>query len=222
MSIQVRINRFVRLGSVAVIPLCALSFAANQLYAAGDHVVEEEEFSNYHTSHTVIKCPFIPEGMKEIPQCGGKTVTCMGTDSHDLILGSEHGDVIFSGPGNDSVHGDAGPDVICGGAGNDALFGARGDDEIHGGPGDDWLFGAPGDDRLFGGPGDYDSLWEGPGHGYVNGGPGNFDVCLLQREMAVVEEGSCETVFPPPGYVHEDEPDPGVVKAANPLKLKKK
>ena len=205
----------------ALASLLVLVLPAGPVLAAGDHVVEEEEFADYQTSHTVIKCPFIPEGMKEIPECGGKAVTCMGTKGHDLILGSEDDDVIFAGVGNDSVHGDAGSDVICGGPGNDALFGARGDDEIHGGPGDDWLFGAPGDDRLFGGPGDFDTLWEGPGHGFVNGGPGDFDVCMLQREMAKVKEGSCETVFPPPGYVHDDEPDPGVVKAANPLKLKK-
>lgn len=196
-------------------------FVVSQAYAAGDHVVEEKEFADYQTSHTVIKCPHLPPGLKEVPKCAGKPVTCLGTGGPDLILGSEDDDVIFAGRGNDSVHGDAGSDVICGGQGQDALFGARGDDEIHGGPGDDWLFGAPGDDRLFGGPGDFDTLWEGPGHGYVNGGPGDFDVCMLQREMAVVEKETCETVFPPPGYVHDDEPDPGVVKAANPLKLKK-
>ncbi len=201
--------------------LVAASLAAGQVYAAGDHVVEEEEFADYQTAHTVIKCPYLPEGLKEVPRCAGRPVTCLGTGGHDLILGSEDDDVIRAGRGNDSVHGDAGSDVICGGPGDDALFGARGDDEIHGGPGDDWLFGAPGDDRLFGGAGDYDTLWEGPGHGYVNGGPGDFDVCMLQREMAKVEQDTCETVFPPPGYVHDDEPDPGVVKAANPLKLKK-
>jgi len=205
-----------------LMPMLVLGIAVNQVHAAGDHVIEEKEFADYQTAHTVIKCPYVPEGMKEVPTCNGKPATCVGTKGHDLILGSEDDDVIFAGPGNDSVHGDAGSDLICGGPGNDALFGARGDDEIHGGPGDDWLFGAPGDDRLFGGPGDFDSLWEGPGNGYVNGGPGAYDVCLLQREMAAVEKGTCETIFPPPGYVHDDDPDPGVVKAANPLKLKKK
>lgn len=199
----------------------ALSVTALSAFAAGDHVVEEKEFADYKTSHTVIKCPYIPAGMRDIPTCRGKTATCVGTNGHDLILGSEEDDVIVAGPGNDSVHGDAGSDLICGGPGNDALFGARGDDEIHAGPGDDWLFGAPGADRLFGGPGDFDTLWEGPGYGFVHGGPGEFDVCMLQREMAEVAEGTCETVFPPPGYVHEDEPDPGVVNAANPLKLKR-
>ncbi len=204
-----------------IVPL-VFGMLSGAVFAAGDHVVEEEKFADYKTAHTVIKCPYLPEGMKKVPECAGKPVTCLGTGGHDLILGSEDGDVIFAGHGNDSVHGDAGDDVICGGQGNDALFGARGDDEIHGGPGDDWLFGAPGDDRLFGGPGDFDSLWEGPGRGMVHGGPGDFDVCLLQREMAEVAKGTCETVFPPPGYVHDDEPDPGVVRAANPLKLKKK
>lgn len=216
------ITRLRRSAKQCIIAPLVLGMLSGAVFAAGDHVVEEEQFKDYKTSHTVIKCPYLPEGMKKVPECAGKAVTCMGTGGHDLILGSEDDDVIFAGHGNDSVHGDAGDDVICGGKGNDALFGARGDDEIHGGPGDDWLFGAPGDDRLFGGPGDFDTLWEGPGHGYVNGGPGEFDVCMLQREMAKVEDGTCETVFPPPGYVHDDEPDPGVVRAANPLKLKKK
>ena len=205
-------------GSMAIV-VCGL--VVNPSFGAGEDIVPED-FPGYHTAHTVIKCPFIPESSKDVPTCDGKRATCVGTAGHDLILGSEDDDVIVAGAGNDAVHGDAGSDLICGGAGNDSLFGARGDDIIHGGPGDDWLFGAPGADRLYGGPGDFDFLWEGPGYGYVNGGPGDFDVCLLQREMAEVSERGCETVFPPPGYAHDEDPDPGVVKAANPLKLKKK
>lgn len=217
-----RILRWSNLLNLSLFLVLTLAMGANQSYAAGDHVVEEDEFAAYDTAHTVIKCPYLPEGLKEAPRCDGKSVTCLGTNEHDLILGSEDDDVIAAGPGNDAVHGDAGSDVICGGPGNDALFGARGDDIIHGGPGDDWLFGAPGADRLHGGPGHFDFLFEGPGYGYVNGGPGDFDVCLLQREMAEVSKKGCETIFPPPGYVHDEDPDPGVVKAANPLKLKKK
>ncbi len=71
----------------------------------------------------------------------------------------------------------------------------------------------------------YSDLWFGfgldGGFGKVDGGPGAYDVCMLQREMAEVTEGTCETIYPPPGYLHDDEPDPGVLKQADPLKVKK-
>jgi len=181
----------------------------------------EEAFPDYTPAHTVIKCPYLPPDLSEVPTCHGKKATCVGTAGHDLILGSDMKDVIVAGPGNDTVHGDADDDILCGGPGNDSLFGARGVDIIYGGPGDDWLFGAPDADELYGGPGDFDVLWEGPGYGKVDGGPGAYDVCMLQREMAEVIEGTCETIYPPPGYVHDEEPEPGILKQSYPLKLKK-
>jgi hypothetical protein len=181
----------------------------------------EEAFPDYTPAHTVIKCPYLPPDLSEIPTCHDKKATCVGTAGHDLILGSDKKDVIVAGPGNDTVHGDADDDIICGGPGNDSLFGARGVDIIYGGPGDDWLFGAPDPDQLYGGAGDFDVLWEGPGFGKVDGGAGAYDVCMLQREMAEVVEGTCETIYPPPGYVHDDEPEPGMLKRSDPLKLKK-
>lgn len=178
-------------------------------YAAGP---EPDQFPDYRPAATVFKCPFLPGGLKEVPKCGGKAVTCMGTEGPDLILGSDANDVIFAAAGNDVVHGDAGNDIICGGPGNDSLMGARGADTMFGQEGSDWLFGAPGPDRLYGGPGDYDVLWGGPGVDYLDGGPGDFDVCLLQREMGEYDKEGCETVYPPPGYVHDDEPEPGLLK----------
>jgi len=117
------------------------------------------QFADFHPSHTVIKCPFIPAGVTP-PTCNGLPATCMGTDGDDLLLGSEDPDVIVALAGNDVVHGDVGTDTICGGPGNDSLFGARDSDTILGEEGDDWIFGAPGDDDLRGGPG-YDVLWGG-------------------------------------------------------------
>ena len=198
--------------STACFAFCAI--------AAGPEI-DKEAFPDYEAAHTVIKCPYLPPGLGEVPTCHGKKATCVGTAGHDLILGSDQSDVIVAGGGNDAVHGDAGDDILCGGQGNDSLFGARGADIIYGGPGDDWLFGAPDPDELYGGPGDFDILWEGPGFGKVDGGPGDYDVCMLQREMAEVNEDTCETIYPPPGYLHDDEPDPGVLKRSDPLKLKK-
>ncbi len=179
-----------------------------------------DKFPDYNPAHTVIKCPYLPEGLETVPLCGEEKATCVGTDKSDLILGTEYADVIVAGSGNDVVHGDAGDDTICGMAGNDSLMGARGLDTLIGGPGDDWLFGAPGDDILIGGAGDHDVLWGGPGFDQLDGGPGDFDVCMLQREMGEYNASGCNTVYPPPGYVHDEEPEPGLLRKLDPLKLK--
>ena len=180
----------------------------------------KERFPDYSPAHTVIKCPYLPADMTKIPLCGGRQVTCMGTSGADLILGTEKNDVIAAGGGNDVVHGDAGDDTVCGGDGNDSLLGARGHDHLMGETGDDWLFGAPGNDILRGGDGDHDVLWGGPGFDNLDGGLGNFDICMLQREMGDYDKEGCNTVYPPPGYTHDQEPDPGLLRKTDPLKLK--
>ncbi len=172
---------------------------------------DPDQFAHYSPAAVVVKCPYVPEGMAPIPTCDGKQATCVGSEGHDLILGSEEDDVIVTLGGRNVVHGDAGDDIICGGPENDSLFGARGDDTIYGNGGSDWLFGAPGADKLRGGEGDFDVLWGGPGFDDLDGGPGEEDVCMLQREMATYTT-DCETVYPPPGYVHEQEPAPGILK----------
>jgi hypothetical protein len=194
-------------------------FLGGLVVAAGPQVTEER-FPDYNPAHTVIKCPYLPGGLKEVPLCDGRPATCVGTIGADLILGTDEPDVIVAGRGNDVVHGDAEDDVVCGGPGNDSLMGARGLDRLFGGEGDDWLFGAPGDDVLDGGEGDHDVLWGGPGFDKLNGGPGAYDVCMLQREMGDFDADGCNTVYPPPGYVHDEEPDPGVLRATEPLKTK--
>lgn len=195
---------------LAAIAMTSASFVAS----AADPGTYDERFPGYKPAHTVIKCPYLPDGLREIPTCHDKPATCVGTPGRDLILGSEADDVIVSGNGDDVVHGDAGNDIICGGEGDDSLFGAKGDDVIHGGPGDDWLFGAVGTDELHGGPGN-DVLWGGPAHDKLSGGEGDYDVCLLQREMG--DPGSsCETIYPPPGYTHDLDPEPGLLKPGEP------
>jgi len=198
------------LAHVAGIAMSCASFIAS---AAGPETIAER-FPDYRPAHTVIKCPHLPEDLKEVPTCHDKQATCVGTPGRDLILGSDVDDVIVAGDGDDVVHGDVGDDIICGGEGNDSLFGAKGNDVIYGGPGDDWLFGAVGVDELHGGPGN-DVLWAGPGFDKLSGGEGDYDVCLLQREMGDAG-ASCETVYPPPGYVHDQEPGAGVLKFGKP------
>lgn len=162
----------------------------------------------------IIKCPYMPPHLTKIPTCGGERVTCMGTDGHDLIWGTDVDDVIYGDAGNDVIQADAGDDIVCGGEGDDAIHGARGNDTIYGDEGTDWLFGARGADTLYGGPGDLDVLWGGPSYDKLDGGPGDRDFCLQQREMAEVNDKTCEVIYPPLGYLHDQnvEIPPGVVE----------
>ena len=190
-----------------------------QVMAAGPEITKDE-FPDYHPAHTVIKCPYFPLDLVDIPTCGGQQATCVGTRGHDVILGTDGDDVIVAGPGNDVVHGGLGNDTVCGGPGNDSLMGAKGEDRMFGGPGNDRLFGGVDADHLHGGPGDFNVLWGGPGLDYLDGGHGSHDTCMLQREMGDINPDGCNTIYPPPGYLHDVEPDPGVLKKAEPLKLK--
>lgn len=192
-----------RWGAVALTGSMAL---AGAVQGAGPY---PERFPHYGPHHTVIKCPHLPAGTAP-PLCNGLQATCVGTEGDDLILGSEGPDVIAALGGDDVIHGDRGDDTICAGPGNDSILGAMGKDTILGEEGDDFLFGAPDDDDLRGGPG-YDVLWGGPGFDRLSGGEGDRDVCMLQREMGIADE-TCETLYPPPGYEHDDDPDPGILK----------
>lgn len=192
-----------------------------QTHAAGPEG-SEANFPGYNPAHTVIKCPYVPPDMdpSKIPLCAGLLPTCVGTEGHDLILGSDKHDIIVGLEGNDVIHGDIGNDTICGGPGNDSILGARGEDTIFGDEGDDFLFGAPEADTLNGGPGDFDVLWGGPGYDKLDGGPGAYDVCMLQRELSEFTAEGCNTVYPPPGYAHDEELDPGVFRQQEPLRLR--
>ncbi|MCV2880017.1 hypothetical protein OE699_14290 [Sedimentimonas flavescens] len=61
----------------------------------------------------------------------------MGSNSDDVIHGTELDDVIKGRPGNDHLFGEGGDDVLKGGPGNDTLEGGSGDDLLVGGPGED-------------------------------------------------------------------------------------
>ena len=154
----------------------------------------------------VIKCPYIAEEFKDnIPTCQGIVASCVGTEGNELIWGTEDNDVIVGLGGDDVIQADAGDDLVCAGPGNDSVHGARGSDKLYGQEGTDWLFGARDDDSLFGGPGDGDVLWGGPAQDLLDGGEGARDICLQQRDMAKVNEDTCEVMYPPPGYTHNKE-----------------
>ncbi|WBL32836.1 hypothetical protein O5O51_14085 [Sinirhodobacter sp. HNIBRBA609] len=61
----------------------------------------------------------------------------MGSNSDDVIHGTELDDVIKGRPGDDHLFGEGGDDVLKGGPGNDILDGGSGDDLLIGGPGED-------------------------------------------------------------------------------------
>jgi Ca2+-binding RTX toxin-like protein len=83
----------------------------------------------------------------DVPSCGGRVATIVGTAGPDLLKGTRGRDVIAAGAGDDRVKGKKGKDLICGGDGNDRLFGGAAGDRLIGGPGQDLLRGGKGRDR---------------------------------------------------------------------------
>ena len=74
----------------------------------------------------------------------------------EILVGSDHGDVLAGDFRFNILWGRAGDDKLYGGpdGGNDSLFGGSGNDQVFGGKGSDLLYGGDGDDLLRGGPGD--------------------------------------------------------------------
>jgi serralysin len=72
------------------------------------------------------------------------TVTRIGGDAGEWVLGTELPDQLYGLAGDDTMFGDDG---------TDALLGGTGADRLHGGAGNDTLTGEAGDDLLHGGPG---------------------------------------------------------------------
>ena len=74
----------------------------------------------------------------------------------EILIGSNHGDVLAGDFRFNVIWGLAGDDKLYGGpdGGDDRLLGGAGNDEVYGGKGNDLLYGGDGDDLLKGGPGD--------------------------------------------------------------------
>ena len=56
----------------------------------------------------------------------------------DLVLGTNHRDVVNLLGGDDRIYGDDGNDLVCGGQGEDLLLGGDDDDKLYGDGGDDF------------------------------------------------------------------------------------
>ncbi len=74
----------------------------------------------------------------------------IGSNHDDVLAGDFRFNVIWGLAGNDRIYGgpDGGDDWLLGGAGNDEVYGGKGNDLLYGGDGDDLLKGGPGNDTL--------------------------------------------------------------------------
>ena len=113
-----------------------------------------------------------------------------GTNSAEILVGTDHNDYLEMGIGDDTAYGGKGNDIIYGGQsnaghntlyggdGNDYLVGGDAPDVIDGGKGDDWIFGMSsgssvnGVDQLIGGDGN-DHIFGGIGIDKMFGGKGD-------------------------------------------------
>ena len=95
----------------------------------------------------------------------------VGTNSDDILRGTEENDEIIGWGGNDYLYGETGDDYLDAGGGNDHLYGGAGDDLLYGGTGDDYLYGGASDDQLSG----------EEGNDYLEGGLGKDTFTFFYR-----------------------------------------
>ena len=115
----------------------------------------------------------LPPSCSPNDKSGGKALR--GTNSDDVIVGTEAADSIQGLSGNDAINGCGASDNLNGNAGNDGIAGGTNEDNIHGNNGNDYLRGDAGNDGLYGGEGD-DVLVGGPGRDSFYCGSGNDKV----------------------------------------------
>ncbi len=95
-----------------------------------------------------------------------------GTQSSDILRGSDDDNRLTGLGGHDSLFGEGGADTLDGGSGNDTLFGGAGADSLSGGEGRDELRGNGQNDTLRGG-GHHDRLYGDDGNDSLLGEDGN-------------------------------------------------
>ena len=115
----------------------------------------------------------LPPSCSPNDKSGGKALR--GTNSDDVIVGTEAADSIQGLSGNDAINGCGASDNLNGNAENDGIAGGTNEDNIHGNNGNDYLRGDAGNDGLYGGEGD-DVLVGGPGRDSFYCGSGNDKV----------------------------------------------
>lgn len=115
--------------------------------------------------------PAVPDGKQELPTCGGRPITVIGTDVRDVIVATDDRDVIAAREGDDKILSGGKNDIACGGGGKDTLKGGNGADMLFGQKAADRLAGENGKDVLRGAKG-RDVLNGGPGQNRCIGGSG--------------------------------------------------
>ncbi len=94
-----------------------------------------------------------------------------GTESGEILPGSDRADLIEGLGGDDELQGKNGNDILFGGYGNDTVQGGNDDDVLYGGSGNDHLTGDNGQDQLLAGDGN-DTVEGGNDNDTLNGGKG--------------------------------------------------
>lgn len=131
-----------------------------------------------------------------------------GTNSNDLITGSDDREQIYGMDGDDTINGGAGDDQIIGGDGRDTLNGGDGQDIIEGGldrdlilagDGNDVVSGGRGIDRVYLGGGndtfEDDSQSGENGSDFVDGGQGDDWIGMSGGDDEVVGGDGDDTIF---------------------------
>ncbi|WP_010161003.1 peroxidase family protein [Sphingomonas sp. PAMC 26617] len=100
-----------------------------------------------------------------------------GAESSEVIVATDHADLIYAQGGDDTVYGEGGNDIIYGGYGIDRLYGGDGSDRIYGGDNPDLIDGGSGDDFLYGESSGSDingsdQIIGGSGNDFISGGTG--------------------------------------------------
>ncbi|NJO51468.1 MAG: calcium-binding protein [Leptolyngbyaceae cyanobacterium RM2_2_4] len=102
-----------------------------------------------------------------------------GTNTGEIIIGTDLAEVIWAYGGNDIVYAKGGDDIVKGGKGNDKIFGGDGKDSLYGEYGNDVVVGDRGDDKMYGQEGNDVLVWNnGDGSDLMDGGTG-YDAILV-------------------------------------------
>lgn len=96
--------------------------------------------------------------LADVPLCGGRPATIVGSEGVDYLSGTPGDDVIVGLGGNDHIDAGDGDDRVCGGTGKDRIIAGNGVDRLFGGPNKDRLSGYAGDGEYLAGEGGSDNL----------------------------------------------------------------
>jgi hypothetical protein len=119
-----------------------------------------------------------------------------GTDTDDVLRGSDRPEAIDGGFGDDVLRGEGGDDTLDGGAGDDRMLGLSGDDLLSDGDGADTLRGGGGADTIAGDArGAPDGAPDGRDH--LHGGAGDDSLHVGRMDFATGGAGADDFTLAP-------------------------